>query len=163
MAGFHVGQYACIGSLDIDGAPAFPLNCPAWDVINLDVLWTGEAVRGENTPLPRITGQRGYPRRLDQAEYNLIIGVRGDVHPDGTPITTQWQGHVDHLDALWATACAPVGTGDGPRACTLALPDGVTTRTANVQFEPLQQQGELEDPNAGIYTFRVVIPDGRFT
>ena len=67
MAGFHVGQYACLGSLSIDGAPAFPLNCPAWDVVNLDTLWpgVGDTQRGENLALPRIVGRRSFPRLAD--------------------------------------------------------------------------------------------------
>lgn len=161
MSGFHVGQYGCLGTLEIG---AFPLNCPGWDLLNLDVLWPGveEEYVGENVLLPRLAGTRGYPRRITQTSHNLILWVRGDVDSAGTPHAEVWQGLWDNLATLRANAFGPVTTGTGTRACTLTAPNGTTTLTADVQFESLRPQGEIEDPNEAIYTVTAVIPAGRF-
>lgn len=163
MSGFHVGQYACLGKLEVN-VGLFPLNCPAWDVLNLDVLWPGvnETVRGENLALPRLTGTRGYPRRLDEAQHNLILWVRGDVNQAGVPNSDPWQGLFNNLGTLRSNVFAPIDSGDGTRPVTLTTPDGLSTLTADCQFEPLRPQGEIEDPNEAIYTFTMAIPAGRF-
>lgn len=167
MAGFHVGEYACLGSLKV-GLSLFPLNCPAWDVVNLDVLWPGvnEEHKGDNLALPRISGTRGYPRRLDEMTQQLVIWVRGDVDQTGARYTVNpspgWAGLRVNLATLRANVFAPVSSGNGTRPCTLTAPDG-STSTAACQFESLRPQGEVEDPNAAIYTFGLVIPEGRFS
>lgn len=162
MAGFHVGQYACIGSLTVGG---FPLNCPAWDVVNLDVLYPGveRALVGQNLSLPRITGRRGRPRRLDEATHNLIIWVRGDVDQNGVELAEPgWPGLWTNLATLRSNVFDPIDTGNGTRPCTLTGPGSVGAVTADCQFDPLRPQGEVEDPNEAIYTFTLTIPAGQF-
>lgn len=162
-AGFHTSEYGCLGTLQVN-VGLFPLNCPAWDVINLDLLWPGveEEVIGSNLVIPRLVGTRGYPRRTTEAVHNLVLWVRGDVDQSGTPHTNVWQGLYDNLGTLRTNVFAPVTTGTGTRPCTLTSPDGLSTTTADCQFEPLRPQGEIEDPIQAIYTFQLTIPAGRF-
>ena len=88
--------------------------------------------------------------------------MRGDVDKDGVPHAEPWQGLWDNLDTLRTNVFEPITTGDGVRPVTLTAPNGTTTQTADCQFEPLRPQGEIDDPNAAIYTFRLTVPAGRF-
>jgi hypothetical protein len=162
MAGWCDGEYACNGKLEI-GVGLYPLNCPAWDIVNLAPLWIEDEFRGENLALPRIPGARAFPKRLAQAEHDLVLWMRGDSDKDGVAHPEVWQGLSDNIDALKANVIDPPAAPTAIRSATLTLPDGVTTRTADVQFGPLRIEGDLDDPLEAIFTLTIIIPAGRFT
>jgi hypothetical protein len=162
MAGFHTSEYGCLGIMTVG---TFPMNCVAWDVVNLDVLWpaVNEVHRGENLALPRIAGRRSRPRRIDEMEVDLVIWIRGDINRTGTTTYTNWwQGLRANLADLRTNVFAPVETGAGTRSCSLTLPGGGAPLTAACQFDGLRPSGEIEDPLQALYSFTVTIPGGRF-
>lgn len=151
-------EYGCTGLLTID---EFPLNTPAWDIPSLVRLWAEAAVRGQNLLLPGAQGQRSYPTRLDQSEYDLAFFIYGNTAEDGSLIADPWQGLQDHLDTLWSNVFSPVTTGRGVRPATLTMPDA-SVRTANVQIEPLHLAGDVYDANFVECTIHLTVVGGRF-
>jgi hypothetical protein len=157
MAGFC--DYGCItGKLTVGG---FDLASPAWDIPDLTPLWYAHTVRGANLLLPSASGQRGYPRRLDAGEYTLTLFVTGSVDMFGTAFPDPWHGLRNNLDVLWTNVFSPVVTDTGTRACVLEVP-GAADRSADVQFEPLEAAGDIDDPGLVAFTMSVTIPTGRF-
>jgi hypothetical protein len=161
MAGFC--DYGCTGRLRVGAS--FWLASPAWDIPNLTKLWFEHQIRGENLLVPSAAGRRGYPRRVDEATHNLVLYVTGEVDQFGTKFPDPWHGLRHNLDTLWTNVFQPVQTGNGTRACLLELPNGasVQTRSANVQFEPLRAQNDIDDPRLVAFTMTITIPAGRFT
>lgn len=160
MAGFC--DFGCTGRLRVGAT--FWLASPAWDIPNLSKLWFEHQIRGENLPIPSAAGTRAYPRRIDEATHNLLLYVTGEVDQFGTAFADPWHGLRHNLDTLWTQVFQPVSTGTGTRACVLEAPTASTpqNRTANVQFEPLRAQGEIDDPRLAVFTMTITIPAGRF-
>lgn len=150
----------CMGTLDVDG---FSLNTWGWMVQNLSRLWFEAEVRGDNRTVPRVAGATGYPRYLDETRVSLVLWVTGFYNSAGGLNANPWTGMVANLDALWTNVCSPVTSGDGSRPCTLTLPNGVTTRTANVQWDPLSRSSDIEDSLLTEFRLTGTILDGRFT
>jgi hypothetical protein len=161
MAGWCVGEFACNGKLEI-GVGLYPLNCPAWDIVNLAPLWVEDEFRGDNVALPRINGSRAYPKRLAEGRHDLVLWVRGDADKNGAAHPEVWQGLYANLSALKANVINPPSPPTATRTARLTLPNGTSTLTANVQFEGLRHEGDLDDPLEAIFTLTLIIPAGRF-
>ena len=161
MAGFCDTEYGCWGSMVVDGAPDFPLNCPGWDLYGYQQLWTEFAVRTDEVLLPTAPGRRSYPGRLDQSEYEMTLYVTGEANQSGAPHTDVWEGLYLNLQTLMNNAFLPVGTGRGTRSVTLTMPWGGFV-TADVKFEPLRQVEDIEDPRFAVYRTTMIVPAGRF-
>ena len=163
MAGFECNGSDCfgvpIGQISVDG---FDLVTPAWQLGNLQKLWFEFEVRTDEILLPKADGRRSYPSRLDQSEYELSLYVNGEVDEAGLPFADPWGGLVQNLETLWANAFSPVTTGDGTRPAVLTLPDGVTTRTADVKLSPLRSRDDVEDPTFVTMRTTMTVPAGRF-
>lgn len=158
MAGFC--DFGCTtGRLRVGSS--FWLASPAWDIPNLSPLWFQHAIRGENLLLAGASGQRPYPRRLEEAQHNLLLYVTGEADHNGVPFPDPWHGLRHNLDTLWTQVFQPVTTGGGTRACLLEVP-GAANRTADVQFEPLRASSEINDPHLAVFTMTITIPAGRF-
>ena len=151
-------DYGCTGILTIND---LALNTPAWDAPSLVKLWAEANIRGDNLLLPGAQGQRSYPTRLDQSEYDLAFFIYGNTDQDGTVIADAWQGLQQHLDTLWSNVFAPVTTGRGVRAATLTMPDA-SVRTADVQVEPLHFAEDIYDANFVECTIHMIVVGGRF-
>lgn len=160
MAGFCEDEYGCYGSMEIGDAD-FPMNCPAWDFYGYQALWAEFAVRTDEVLLPTAPGRRSYPGRLDQSEYELTVYVNGDAQASGAPHSDPWRGLFDNLNTLWENVLAPVATGRGTRPATLTCPWG-DVLTADVKFEPLRAQGDIENPRLAVYRCTMIVPAGRF-
>lgn len=164
MAGFDCVGNTCAGApiaqLSVAG---FDLTTPAWQFADLTKLWFEHAVRDqEGLVLPTAAGRRSYPDRLDETQHELTVFVNGEVNADGDLYADPWTGIVSNLDALFTNALSPVTTGRGTRPAVLTLPDGVTTRTADVKFTPLRGD-DIEDPTFAVFRTTMTIPAGRFT
>ena len=171
MAGFCDNEYGCWGSMEIAAAaeedPAFPLNCPAWDLYGYQQLWAEFAIRTDEIVLPTAPGRRSYPGRLDQSEYEMTLYVTGEADSTGVAYADPWEGLYLNLQALMNNVFLPVGTGRGTRAATMTfpllwatVPD--PTVTADVKFEPLRQVEDIEDPRFAVYRTTMIVPAGRF-
>lgn len=159
MAGFCADEYGCLGTLTVDG---FEMNTPAWDLTNLQTLWIEYAVRTDSVTLPTAPGQRSYPGRMDQTEYELVLYVTGGADEAGVANSDPWMGLYENLQTLWANAISPVGTGRGTRPAVLTLPDGTTSLDADVKFTPLRAADEISDPTFALYRTTLIVPAGRF-
>lgn len=160
MAGFTCDQYGCLGVMTIV-AGSFPMNCPAWDLTGYPKLWSEHAIRTDSVVLPTAAGQRSYPGRMDQTDYDLTLYVNGEVDRNGTPWSDPWAGLYANLQDLWTNALSPVGSGRGTRAATLTTPSA-TTLAADIKFEPLRSTGDVEDPSFVVYRVTLTVPAGRF-
>jgi hypothetical protein len=157
MAGFC--DFGCTtGMLVVDGVD---MACAAWDIPDLTPLWYAHTARGQNLLLPSAPGQRAYPRRLDAGEYQLTLFVTGSADMFGTAFPDPWHGLRNNLDVLWTQVFSPVSTGDGTRPCVLEVPGG-SDREADVQFDPLESVGDIDDPTLVAFTMTLTIPAGRF-
>jgi len=163
MAGFLCNGADClgtpIGQITVGGVD---LVTPAWQLTGLDKLWFEFAVRTDEVLLPKADGRRSYPSRVDQAEHDLTLYLNGEVDAVGVEFADPWTGLVTNLDTLWANVFTPVTVGRGTRTAVLTLPDGVTTRTADVKLSPLRGQDEIEDPRFVIMRTTMTVPAGRF-
>lgn len=158
MAGFCEEEYGCFGSMEVDG---YPLNCPGWDFYGYQKLWAEYEVRTDEVSLPTAPGRRSYPGRLDQSEYELTAYVTGEAMANGAPHTDVWKGLYLNLQSLWDNVLAPVASGRGTRPAVLTLPWGDELE-ADVKFEPLRAQGDIEDPRFAVYRTTIIVPAGRF-
>lgn len=162
MAGFDCDTYGCLGSMTV-GVGDFPMNTPAWDLYGFQQLWAEFTIRGDSVLLPTAPGQRSYPGRLDEGEYEMTFFVNGEVDQNGVEFDNPWVGLWTNLQTLWANALSPVGTGRGTRPAELLMPDGVTVWTADVKFEPLRAVSEITNPKFAEYRTTMTIPAGRFS
>lgn len=90
--------------LEIGGVP---LSTPAWEVLNIQKLMSGPAVRGENLVIPGATGERALRRRPGGKSETVEMGIWGDKAPDGTPymdreagVWTNWLNLRNRFNAL---------------------------------------------------------------
>lgn len=160
MAGFCDDEYGCYGSMEVVSS-GFPLNCPGWDLYGYQQLWSEFAIRGDSVVLPTAPGQRSYPSRLDQSEYEMTLYVNGEADQSGVAHGDVWEGLYLNLQSILNGAILPVGTGRGTREVELTFPWGGTA-TADVKFEPLRQVEDIEDPRFAVYRTTLIVPAGRF-
>ena len=78
--------------LEIDGVP---LSTPAWEHLDIHLLYGAPTVRGDNRVMPGARGQRALPWRPDLTMRTLQLAIFGDVSWDGTL-------NADAVAGLWA-------------------------------------------------------------
>lgn len=83
----HFDQHVVIGGV--------PLSTPAWEVLNVHVLMSGPATRGENLVMPGATGVRAVRHRNTEKTVSLEMAVFGNVDPAGDP-------HEDPEAGVWS-------------------------------------------------------------
>lgn len=133
------------------------MNCPAWWVLNPQVLLQGPTVITSNRQQAGTEGRKGYPQLNDQTSLTLRFAITGAWTPDGDPNDDPLAGFAENylflrtnvFDAAWPL-----------RTSTLLLPGDVEL-TAPIQFEPFPldaaENGEIEG-NLGI-----ILPTGSHT
>ncbi len=161
MAGWCENEYGCLGALDV-GDDDFPLNCPAWDITDLQALWVEHAIRADSVLLPTAAGQRSYPSRYDESDYELTLFVNGYADQNGVAHDDAWMGLWANLQTLISGAFGPVTTGRGTIPATLTLPDGATKMKADVKFTLPRAVNPVEDPGYAVYRVTLTVPAGRF-
>jgi len=157
--GFDCDQYGCLGVMTLNGTVA--LNTPAWDLTGYPKLWVEHTVVTDSTVLALSPGQRSYPSRLNQSEYDLTLYVNGDVNQNGVPYADPWVGLYTNLQYLWTNVFQPVTTGAGTHSAVLTTPTGGSLSAA-VKFSELRGADDIENPRFAEYRTTLVIPAGRF-
>lgn len=142
------------------------LSTPAYWLRSLVPLKEGPKTRGANRLVPAVKGRTAYKPYTDETRVLLPIVIVGQYDNSGAAIANPKDGLQDNIDYLLTNVVLTADAGgagtasDGTRSATWHLPDGSTTRTANVQvlgldLAPLGKssvQGALD----------IVIPAGRF-
>lgn len=137
-----------------------PLSTPAWELENLQDLWSGPPTRGVDVVMPGADGQRPYPRKVDAWRVTLNLAIYGDVSWDGTANADARAGLWDAIAHLRANAFDPVATARGTRPLTMTLPDG-TTVAATTIIERFAVGAALT-PTAVRATADIIVPEGRW-
>lgn len=136
-------------SLHIDGA---------WNVLNPQVLWTPNAVKGSNRNKPRARGTRANPWRIAESTYSLRMIIDGtfDVGENDNA-TNPWVGLQHNLDYLMEFVVNPPTAPTATRDGLLVMPDG-EQREGPVQPRTLiHQETELSVFTA---VLTVIVPGG---
>lgn len=139
--------------LEIDGVA---LATHAYWIESLAPLFTMQK-RGVTEAMPYQAGGISYRRRSTFVTVSLRLNVIGEVDVDGNPITDPRDGLYDHLEYLDDNLLADVVS---TRSATWHLPDGVSTRTAEVNVEAFTVVGNT--PVSAACTLELSIPAGRF-
>lgn len=137
-----------------------PLSTPAWELENLQDLWSGPPTRGVDLVMPGADGQRPYPRKVDAWRVTLNLAIYGDVSWDGTANADARAGLWDAIAHLRANAFDPVATARGTRLLEMTLPDG-TTVAATTTVERFVVGAALT-PFAVRATADIIVPEGRW-
>jgi hypothetical protein len=148
-----------VGTLTINSVS---LNTPAWGILDLSELWASQPpLRGTNVVLPGATGQRPYPRRFNEAKWALHMVISGVCDQTGAPYADEETGLQTNIGYLLANVVDPPTPPAATRAASLLLPDGTTTRTANVQVTGFDRGAK----NHGLMraVLELTIPGGMFT
>lgn len=86
--------------VEIDGVP---LSTPAWEHLDIQALYSGPGVRGDNRVMPGAIGRRALPKRADETTRTLTLAIFGFERWDGTvnadPIAGLWE-NIGHLMAF---------------------------------------------------------------
>lgn len=150
-------QNSAAGGLSIGGVN---MMCPAWEVLNLLVLWSPAIQRGSDRVLPGAAGVVARPRRDTVTRHSLQLLIVGDVDRTGSTNSDLFEGLQANIDYLRANVVAPTGTGDGTRSAVLTMPDA-STRTEAVHVTALTL-GEFRGDGAWVRAvLEVSIPSGR--
>ena len=106
--------------LEIDDVP---LSTPAWEHLDIQALYSGPAMRGENRVMPGAYGRRALPKRPDETTRTLTIAVFGFQRWDGTanpdPVAGLWE-NINHLHAF---IIDPPATADSTRLAKIVRID----------------------------------------
>jgi len=145
--------------LEIDGVP---LSTPAWEHLNIQALYGGAYVRGENRVLPGAAGRRALPWRPDETMRTLVLAIFGFQSWDGTVNT-------DAVAGLWANVAHlqnfvvdnPLNT-DSTRTAVLKRP-GASDRSATIQVRGFEIDDEPYSPAAVSATIDIALVTGAFT
>jgi hypothetical protein len=120
----HFGHH-----LEIDGVP---LSTPAWEHVNIEALYAGPTVRGENRVMPGAGGRRALLWRPDETMVTVSLAIFGDVRWDGTVNTDAVAGLWANRDHLYTNVVANPGNTDSTRAGVIKRA-GAADRTARIQ------------------------------
>jgi hypothetical protein len=144
--------------LTIDG---IPMSTPAWEVLNIQTLYSGPMRRGENRIMPGASGRRALARRDDETNRSLVIAVFGFERWDGVaypdPVAGLWE-NIDHLETN--VIDQPL-TGDSTRTAVLSRPDA-TDLTAQIQVLGFEIDDEHYSPAAISATMDITLISGSF-
>jgi hypothetical protein len=137
-----------------------PLSTPAWELENLQDLWSGPPTRGTDIVMPGADGQRSYPRKVDAWRLTLNLAIWGDVSWDGTATADPRAGLWAAIQHLRANAFDPVATARGTRLIEMTTADGGTVAaTCTVERFAI---GAALTPWAVRATADIVVPEGRW-
>lgn len=145
-----LGEFVIEGtSMHIDGA---------WNVLNPQVLWTPNAVKGSNRNKPRARGSRPNPWRTGESTYSLRMLIDGmwDVGQNDWA-SNPWVGLQHNLEYLFDTVVNPPTAPTAVRAATLDMPDG-TIYEGGVQPRTLIHQETETSVFTAVLT--VIVPGG---
>lgn len=138
-----------------------PLATPAWRIVDLTPLKEAPDQRGSDFLIPATAGVVAQQRRNTVTVKRLPMIIYGARTRENVAISNALDGLQDNIDALYTAIVAPTGSGDGTRAATWHLPDGSTTRTANVHVTELRLGRAT--PILCRAVLYISIPAGRFT
>jgi hypothetical protein len=144
--------------LEIDGVP---LSTPAWEHLNLQLLYSLASTRGENRVMPGAAGRRALPWRADETMRTLTMIVTGNHHWDGT-------ANADPIAGLWANVAHLVtnvggypATPDGTRTAVIKRP-GAPDRVATIQVRGFEVTEDQYSPAAVGLSIDIAVLDGAF-
>ena len=89
------------------------LACPAWQITNIGELFDDPDVRGDDTPLPYVSGETSHRRRTTGSIYTFNMEIIGQRDTDGSTIANAPLGLITHRDYLRANLGLAKATGDG--------------------------------------------------
>lgn len=122
----------------IDGVP---LDTPAWRTLNLDALWGGATLRGQDRIMPGATGVRVKRRRVTTTTVNLNLEIFGDFDWQGNPQSDARVGLEVNIEHLWENVAEPPVTSPYTRTVQLYMPSGLI-RTGEAHVESFTIQGD---------------------
>ena len=145
--------------LEIDGVP---LSTPAWEHLNIQALYGGAYVRGENRVMPGAAGRRALPWRPDETMRTLTLAIFGARSWDGTT-------NVDPIAGLWANVAHlhnfivdnPLNAGS-TRTARIVRP-GATDLVATIQVRGFEVDDEPYSPGDIAATLDIALVQGSFT
>lgn len=137
-------------SMHIDGA---------WNILNVQVLWIGNAVRAGNTIVAYDRGRLALPYRVDEASYQLQMVIDGTYDWLGNPYSDPWIGLETNVEYLWDNVFIPPDAPTATYPATLEMPSG-EVRVADVQPR-VNDLGATGTPTF-VTTMILVVPHGRF-
>jgi hypothetical protein len=144
--------------LEIDGVP---LSTPAWEHQNIQTLYSGAGVRGENRVMPGAAGRRALPWRPDETMRTLTLAIFGDLSWDG-PV------NADAVAGLWANVAHlqtfivdnPLNT-DSTRTAVIKRP-GASDLVAKIQVRGFEIDDESYSPAAIAASMDIALLSGAF-
>lgn len=126
------------GELFINGVS---MHTYGWNVLDLRLLWVGQALRGTDRVLPGVRGVLPFRRRktVFQAPLPMLITGTSDMFggPPVSGVQEQLQANIEYLKT---NVLEPTNVGDGTLPADLFMPDG-TQLEADVHvlgFTPAQ-------------------------
>lgn len=145
--------------LEIDGVP---LSTPAWEHLDIQVLYSGPSVRGENRVMPGAAGRRPLPWRPDETMRTLTLAIYGDRSWDGTvnadPVAGLW-ANIAHLRAF--VVDNPLNT-TSTRTAVIKQVGGAADLTATIQVRGFEIDEESYSPAAVSAFMDIALISGRF-
>ena len=155
MAAFEWNSAA--GGLTIAGVD---MTGPAWQVMNLHVLWLPASQRGSDVIIPGVAGRKAYQRFADATTRTLEMKITGTVDRTGATNSDLFEGLQANIDYLITNVVNPPGSGDGTRSMVLTMPDA-TTRTEPVHVLGMEF-GDLNESGQWVRAaLDISIPSGR--
>jgi hypothetical protein len=145
------------GDLTIGGVA---MNCPAWKVLNLQVLWQPADQRGSDRIVPGAAGVVAYKRRATVTQHSLQLIISGTNDRTGAVVADAFEGLQANVDYLLANVVNPTGATDGTRSAVLTMPDG-TTRTEPIHVVGLEFGDAVENGTWLRAVLNLSIPTGR--
>lgn len=136
-----------------------PLSTPAWELLNLQVLLAGPAIRGSNVILPGASGTKARRRRATERSVTLELQIFGDRDPNGVAHTDPVLGLMLNIDAL-RQVTEPPTTNDSLVTATLIWKS--ITRDEPVQVVGFDVGGNVGTGSVAA-TIDLVIPTGAFS
>lgn len=115
--------------LEIDGVP---LSTPAWEHLDIHLLYSGPSTRGENRILPGAAGRRALPKRADETNRTLSLAIFGFERWDGEPYDDAVQGLWANIAHFTTTVIDTPLTPNGTRTARL-VGNGVRDLSATIQ------------------------------
>jgi hypothetical protein len=144
--------------LEIDGVP---LSTPAWEHLDIQALYAGAAVRGENRVMPGAVGRRALPWRADETMRTLTLAIFGDMSWDGStnadPVAGLW-ANVAHLQAFIINNPGNAGS---TRTATIKR-NGAADLTATIQVRGFEVDSESYSPAAISASMDIALLSGHF-
>ena len=144
--------------LEIDGVP---LSTPAWEHLNIQSLYSGPSVRGENRVMPGAAGRRALPWRADETNRTITLAIFGDQRWDGVDNADAVAGLWANVAHLTANVIASPATPDGTRTAILKR-TGHADLTATIQVRGFEIDDSPYSPTAVAASIDLTLISGGF-